>query len=170
MWHNYIWHLYLFWDNTPSFGNIIALWNNLYNIPVATPTYDHVYPWPRLPMATPMHGKPLPMAFHTHYHPYPRSPLHKATPTHGHPYPRPPLPMVTSTYAQPYQWPSLNYKILTKCIFDCLILPICSNYYHSVQPCHIPASHVLNSNTLLGQRMNELTSKSFLCCSAVFTE
>jgi len=31
-------------------------------------------------------------------------------------------------------------------------------------------SNVLNSNTLFGQCVNEPTSKSYLCCSAAFTE
>ena len=31
-------------------------------------------------------------------------------------------------------------------------------------------SYVLKSNTLFGQRLNESTSKSYLCCSAAFKE
>ena len=46
-----------------------------------------------------------------------------------------------------------------------------SNHYHPLQPCNIPLpSHVLNSYTRFGQRLNESTSKSVLCCSHAFTE
>ena len=61
-----------------------------------------------------------------------------------------------------------NNKIATKCIFDFLNLPFFSNHYHPLQSYNIPA-HVLNSNTLFGQRLNEDTSKRYLCCSAAFT-